>query len=199
MARTLNNFGVPTDGNNAGDGTGILQPKLNYRFRVQVAGFGGFPNPKEFTRQVMNVTRPKVSHESIPVDSYNSRMYVMGKHTWEPISITLRDDIGNNLTKLVGNQLQTQLNHRNQQGPAAGTNYKFSMLVEILNGNDGTAVEQIQLEGCFIQNADYSQTDYSASDPVQITLTIQYDNAIFTDPAIMPEANKFTNNSALLG
>ena len=40
MARTLQNFGVPTD-SGASTGTGILQPKLNYRFRVQVAGFGG--------------------------------------------------------------------------------------------------------------------------------------------------------------
>ena len=64
----------------------------------------------------MNVTRPKITHESIP-DSYNSRMYMMGKHTWEPITITLRDDIANNLTKLVGRQVQSQLNARNQAGP----------------------------------------------------------------------------------
>ena len=41
MARTLNNFGVPTDSGSEAVGTGILQPKLNYRFRVVVAGFGG--------------------------------------------------------------------------------------------------------------------------------------------------------------
>jgi hypothetical protein len=185
MARTLSNFGVPLD--TTGTGTGILQPKLNYRFRVQVAGFGGTGTAtQEFTRQVMNVTRPKVTHESIPVDSYNSRMYMMGKHTWEPITITLRDDIANNLTKLVGRQLQSQLDHKNQTGPAAGMNYKFSTFVEVLNGNDGVPVEQWQLEGCFVQNADYSQSDYSVSDPVTIALTLQYDNAVFTDDDIMP-------------
>ena len=108
MARTLNTFGVPTDSGDGVTSSGILQPKLNYRFRVQVAGFGGVAtNTTEFTRQVMNVTRPKITHESIPVDSYNSRMYMMGKHTWEPITITLRDDIANNLTKLVGRQVQS--------------------------------------------------------------------------------------------
>ena len=73
MARTLNNFGVPTDSGSEAVGTGILQPKLNYRFRVVVAGFGGVggTGSQEFTRQVMNVSRPKVSHESIPLDSYN--------------------------------------------------------------------------------------------------------------------------------
>jgi len=189
---TLNKFGVPLD--STGTGTGILQPKLNYRFRVVVTGFGGATNPapQEFTRQVMNVTRPKVSHESIPVDSYNSRMYMMGKHTWEPVTVTLRDDVANNLTKLVGRQLQTQLNHKEQTGPASGSNYKFGMLIETLDGNSGAPIEQWQLEGCFLTNTDYSQSDYSVSDPVTISLTLQYDNAVFTDDNIMPVTNQFT-------
>ena len=115
----------------------------------------------------------------------------------EPITITLRDDIANNLTKLVGRQVQSQLNHRNQAGPAAGTNYKFSTLIEILDGNSGNPNEQWQLEGCFVQNADYSQSDYSVSDPVTIALTLQYDNAVFTDTEIMPDTT-FTNNSSIL-
>ena len=41
MARTLDTFGVPTDSGNGASTSGILQPKLNYRFRVVVAGFGG--------------------------------------------------------------------------------------------------------------------------------------------------------------
>ena len=197
MARTLNNFGVPTDSGSA-VGTGILQPKLNYRFRVVVAGFGGIgTSSQEFTRQVMNVSRPKVSHESIPLDSYNSRMYVMGKHTWEPITITLRDDIANNLTKLVGRQVQSQLDHRNQKGPSAGTNYKFSTLIQILDGNSGDPTETWQLEGCFITNADYSQTDYAVSDPVTITVTLQYDNAILNDD-LMPSM-EFDSNSSSAG
>ena len=199
MARTLNNFGVPTDSGAEAVGTGILQPKLNYRFRVVVAGFGGVlgGSSQEFTRQVMNVSRPKVSHESIPLDSYNSRMYVMGKHTWEPITITLRDDIANNLTKLVGRQVQSQLDHKNQRGPSAGTNYKFSTLIEILDGNSGDATEQWQLEGCFITNADYSQTDYAVSDPVTITVTLQYDNAVLNDD-IMPPMD-FISDSTIAG
>ena len=199
MARTLNNFGVPTDSGSEAVGTGILQPKLNYRFRVVVAGFGGVggTGSQEFTRQVMNVSRPKVSHESIPLDSYNSRMYVMCKHTWEPITITLRDDIANNLTKLVGRQVQSQLDHKNQRGPSAGTNYKFSTLIEILDGNSGDATEQWQLEGCFITNADYSQTDYAVSDPVTITVTLQYDNAVLNDD-IMPPMD-FISDSTIAG
>ena len=198
MARTLNNFGVPTDSGADAIGTGILQPKLNYRFRVVVAGFGGTgTSSQEFTRQVMNISRPKITHEPVPIDSYNSRMYVMGKHTWEPITVTLRDDIANNLTKLVGRQVQSQLDHKNQRGPSAGTNYKFSTLIEILDGNSGDATEQWQLEGCFVTNADYSQTDYAVSEPVTITLTLQYDNAVLNDD-IMPPMD-FISDSTIAG
>lgn len=196
---TLNRFGVPTDGGTGG--TGILQPKLNYRFRVKALNFGASAavGASEFTRQVMNVTRPKVSHDPIVVDSYNSRMYMMGKHTWEPVTVTLRDDVSNNLTKLVGHQLQKQMNHKNQQGPAAGENYKFTLQIDMLDGNSGTAIEAWNLEGCFLTNTDYSQADYSVSDPVTITLTIQYDNATFFDENIMPSANQFPAGGGSLG
>lgn len=192
---TLNNFGVPMG--NGAQGEGILQPKLNYRFRVLLTGFGiGVPATREFTRQVMNATRPKVSHEEVVLDSYNSRSYIAGKHTWEPISIVLRDDAANNLTKLVGSQLQKQMDHR-QQLSASGTNlaglsYKFSTQIQTLDGNSATPIETFFLEGCFIQNVDYGQQDYSSSEPVQITLTLRYDNCIITetgdlgDGSIMP-------------
>ena len=199
MARTLQNFGVPTDSGDNVTGGGILQPKLNHRFRVQVSGFGGITTAtSEFTRQVMNVTRPKVSHESIPVDSYNSRMYMMGKHTWEPVTITLRDDVNNSVTKLVGEQIQKQFDFFEQSSAASGIDYKFTGRIEMLDGNSGNPIEQWQLEGCFLTNTDYSQSDYAVSDPVTIALTLQYDNAVFTDDNIMP-GQTFVNNSDILG
>lgn len=183
---TLQNFGVPITG---GSGSGILQPKLNYRFRVRVLNFGlaGSALPKEFTRQVMNVTRPKLSHEEVPLDSYNSRAYVAGKHTWDMVTIVLRDDVSNTLTKLVGSQIQRQMDHRQQKTPTggsslngfgAGADYKFDTLVETLDGHSATPIEVFSLEGCFIQNVDYGQTDYTSSEPVQITLTVRFDNCI---------------------
>lgn len=179
---TLQNFGVPIGFGSTG--SGILQPKLNYRFRVRVTNFGitGNSVTTEFTRQVMNVTRPKLSHEEVPLDSYNSRAYVAGKHTWDMVTIVLRDDVSNNLTKLVGGQIQRQMDHRQQKTPTggflAGSDYKFNTYVETLDGNSATAIEVFQLEGCFIQNVDYGQTDYTSSEPVQITLTVRFDNCL---------------------
>ena len=48
-----------------------------------------------------------LTHEQIPVDAYNSRIYLAGKHTWEPISIILRDDIDGVTLRELNQQLNS--------------------------------------------------------------------------------------------
>ena len=173
---TKSKFGVPVTGNT---GSGVLMPKLKYRFRVSfLNNFGGNAETKVLTQNIQSVTRPKISYEEQVIDSYNSKVYVQGKHTWEQINVTIRDDITNQVAKQVGAQVQRQLNHFQQSTPASGSDYKFDMQVEILDGVNAGATEVWFLEGCFLTNVDYSETDYSASDAVQITLQVRYDNAI---------------------
>ena len=173
---TTSKFGVPI-GNNA-TGSGILMPKLKYRFRVtMLGGFAGAPQSTVLTQNVMSVGRPKITYEEIVLDSYNSRSYIQGKHSWEQITLMVRDDITNATTSLVGAQIQRQLNHYQQTTPAAGGDYKFDMHVEILDGVNIGATEVWFLEGCFLTNVDYSESDYTATDPVSITMQIRYDNA----------------------
>ena len=90
----------------------------------------------------------------------------------------LRDDIRNSVTKQVGAQNMKQLNHFEQKSPIAGSDYKFDMTVEILDGQTADATEYWSLEGCFLTNTDYSDSDYATNEPVQVTMTIRYDNAI---------------------
>lgn len=172
---TRSKFGVPISGNT---GSGILMPKLKYRFRVTLlAGFGGSSDSRAFTQNVQSVTRPKYNGEIVTLDSYNSKAYVQGKHEWETITVTVRDDISNRSSKLVGAQLQRQLNHFQQTTPAAGNDYKFDMQIEVLDGTNAGASEVWFLEGCWLTNVDYTDHDYSTNDPVQITMTVRYDNA----------------------
>ena len=171
---TKSKFGVPT-----GTGTsGILMPKLKYRFRVSfLNNFGGSTNTVSLTQNVQSVVRPKINYEEVIIDSYNSRTYLQGKHSWDPISVTIRDDIQNKVAKLVGAQVQRQLNHFQQTTPAAGSDYKFDMQIEVLDGVNAGASEVWFLEGCFLTQSDYSDTDYSSNEQVTITMMIRYDNA----------------------
>ena len=166
--KTKNKFGVPVV---AGE-QGILMPKLKFRFRVSMLdGFGGDQSTRRFTQNVMNVTRPKVNYEEVVIDSYNSKVYVQGKHAWDPITVVLRDDISNSVARLVGAQNQRQLNHFEQTSPIAGEDYKFNMQIEVLDGSTADAMEVWNLEGCFLTNVDYSDSDYATNEPVTVSLT----------------------------
>ena len=58
-----------------------------------------------------------------------------------------------------------------------GNDYKFDMKIEILDGVNAGSSEVWYLEGCFLQNVNYSDSDYSANEPVTITLAVRFDNA----------------------
>tara|TARA_B100001105_G_C22362116_1_gene430819 strand:+ start:825 stop:1469 length:645 start_codon:yes stop_codon:yes gene_type:complete len=175
ITTTKDKFGVPlADGSPAG----ILMPKLKFRFRVTLSDrFGSATGQTVLTQNVQNVTRPKLTHEEVIIESYNSKVYVSGKHTWDPVTIIVRDDIRNKVVQKVGQQLQKQIDHYNQIARVAGDDYKFNAKIEILDGSHADSTEVWRLEGCFIQNIDYSDSDYSANDPVTVTMTLRFDNA----------------------
>lgn len=169
----LTQYGVPTTSGNT-----IMMPKLQYRFRVNMLSFGNAGGTNDFTSNVISVTRPSLTHDEVTLDAYNSRAYLAAKHTWEPITITLRDDMNNSVSKHVASQLQKQLNHGLQSAPSAGKDYKFGLVVEQLDGSQpGVVIETWSLNGCFIQNVNYGENNYATSDVMQITLQIRYDAA----------------------
>lgn len=173
----LNKFGVPVGGTTST----VLMPKLTYRFRVTFNNIGGQADSKTLTHQIVSVTRPTLSHEPVTLDVYNSRVYLAGKHTWEAITITVRDDVENNVISLIDKQMQNQIDHHEQSAPLAGAQYKFSTVIETLDGtNDDagpTTLDTWTLGGCFVTNVAYAEGNYATSDPMQVTLTVQYDNA----------------------
>ena len=179
IAETLSKFGVPLGGG-AGRG-GLLALKIKHRFRVRVVNFGPISGGLDFTQQVQSVKKPTISHEPVEIHSYNSVAYYAGKHKWESINLTLKDDITNVISTLVGHQVQKQLNHFEQTAFAAGINYKFVTIIETLDGGDDTVLETWTLEGCFLENVEYGELDYKESEFQTIALTIRYDNATLGD------------------
>ena len=180
MAVTTN-FGVPVAGTVA-----TLMPKLQYRFRINFTGMGTDAGTRTAsTQNVISAGRPSITHEEVIVDSYNSKMYVAGKHTWEPISIVLRDDVNSNVVKLVGDQLRAQLDHTSQgagitnaEGQISGLAYKFNMEIQTLDGaSPAKVIDTWTLTGCYLSNVQYGDLNYGTSDMVQVTAQVRYDNA----------------------
>jgi hypothetical protein len=173
---TKSRFGVPLTG---ATGSGILAPKLKYRFRVSfLNNFGGAAETKTLTQNIQSVGRPTMTAEEVEVHSYNSRVYIQGKHSWGTIDVAIRDDITNSVSKLVGAQVQRQINHFQQTTPAAANDFKFDMQIEVLDGVNAGSTEVWFLEGCFLTNVAYGDHEYSGNDVQTITMTVRFDNAL---------------------
>ena len=181
---TLSKFTVPLANDQSSASQGLLMPKLQYRFRCILENFGVSTPRSEITKQVMDVSRPNLTFDQVTLDVYNSRVYMAGKHTWEPIQITIRDDVNNAVTKLVGEQIQKQFDFFEQSSAASGIDYKFTTRIEMLDGGGGSSkpnvLETFELYGAYIDNVNYNTLAYTESTPATITLGIRYDNCIQT-------------------
>ncbi len=176
---SLNNFGVPTDAGNQV----LLMPKLKYRFRVTLLGFG-VNAATELTKQVVDVSRPKVGFEEMPLDVYNSKVYLAGKYTFETLALNLRDDATGEVQKLVGQQVQKQFDFVEQASARSGIDYKFTTKIEVLDGgneNNAAGVNVLETQnmyGCFLTNVDYGDANYATNEAMQVALTIRFDNMV---------------------
>jgi len=180
-SQSLFNMTVASD--NAGGNQGLLMPKLQFRFRVNFLNFGvDAAGGLSLTKQVMDCARPQLQFDEVTLNVYNSRLYLAGKHTWQPLTVNIRDDASGTVARAVGQQLQKQMDMVEQASAATGQDYKFQTNIEILDGGNGafapTVLETWELYGCYLQQANYQTLNYATSDAVSIALTIRYDNAI---------------------
>lgn len=179
---TLSRLSVPLASDQSASSQGLLMPKLAYRFRISFENFGVSSPTTNLTKQVVEAKRPEVTFDSIELPVYNSRVYMAGKHKWNPLTCKLRDDATGEVQKLVGEQLQKQFDFFEQSSAASGIDYKFTTRLEMLDGGNGsnvpTVLETWEIYGCFLTTASYGTVSYASNEAVTIDLTIQYDNAI---------------------
>ena len=171
---TASKFGVQYGGSG-----GFVQPKLAYRFRIRMYGFGSAgSSAAKMLQNVQSCSRPKYVQEEVEVHSYNSRIRIGSKTDWEAINLVVRDDLINGSVGLIGQQLQKQYNFFEQTSAIAGSDYKFRMEIESLDGTHGKPLEVWNLEGCWVTNVDYGAGDYEDSGAKQTAdMTIRFDNA----------------------
>lgn len=181
---SLSRMTVPLASDQSSSTQGLLMPKLKYRFRVMFENFGVSTPRTELTKQVIDFTRPSVTFDEIPIEIYNSRIYLAGKHTWEMLTVNLRDDASNEIARLVGEQLQKQLDFAEQASASSGIDYKFLTRCEMLDGGNGASepvvLETWEIYGCYLNSVNYNDLNYGSSEAATVTLQIRFDNALQT-------------------
>jgi hypothetical protein len=179
---SLNKFTVPLATNQSASTQGLLMPKLKYRFRAVFENFGVSTDRVEMTKQVESISRPNLNMNPFTIEVYNSKVNLVGKPSWEAVTVTLRDDAGGNVSKLVGEQIQKQFDFAEQSSAASGIDYKFVLKFEMLDGGNGVnqpnVLETWELYGALLNTVNYGDMAYGESAPATIQLSIMYDNAI---------------------
>ena len=181
---SLTKLTVPLASNQSPSTQGLLMPKLKYRFRVTFLNLGITQPTTELTKQVVSFARPNVTFENIDLPIYNSTIRLAGKHVWQDIACEVRDDAGGNVSRLVGEQLQKQLDFMEQSSAASGIDYKFTTVFEVLDGGNGAntpvALETWTILGCYLAGVNYNDANYGSNEVMTVTMDIRYDNALQT-------------------
>ena len=178
---SLQRMTVPLASDQSSSVQGLLMPKLKYRFRVMFENFGLSKPTTELTKQVVSVARPNLTFEEITLPIYNSTLKLAGRHSWADVACSVRDDASGSVSKLIGEQLQKQMDFLEMASAASGIDYKFLTKIEILDGGNGAAapvvLETWELYGCYLKGADYGELNYGTNEGVTVNMTIAYDNA----------------------
>lgn len=178
---SLQRMTVPLASDQSANTQGLLMPKLKYRFRVFFENFGVSKPTTELTKQVVSATRPNLTFEEITIPIYNSTLKLAGKHAWADITISLRDDASGQISRLIGEQLQKQVDFLEMASAASGIDYKFLTKIQILDGGNGATevnvLETWELYGCYLKGANYGDLNYGTNEAATIELSIAYDNA----------------------
>ena len=172
---------VPLASDQSSSTQGLLMPKLKYRFRVMFENFGVSTPRTELTKQVVNIARPNLTFEEIALPIYNSTLKLAGRHSWADVTCSLRDDASGAVSKLIGEQLQKQMDFLEMSSASSGIDYKFLTKVEVLDGGNGAnapvVLETWELYGCYLKSANYGDLNYGSNEAATIELSIAYDNA----------------------
>ena len=145
-----------------------FEPKVKNRYIMYCEGIPAY--------LIKTANRPNVQFETITLEHINVKRYVKGKATWQPITVSLYDPIVPSGAQSVIEWVR--LHHEAVTGRDGYSDfYKKDITFNVL-GPVGDKVEEWTLKGAFITEANFNELDFASNEPVDISLTLQYDYAI---------------------
>lgn len=144
------------------------EPKRKFRWVLQIDGIDGFV--------LKTAARPQATFEETVIDFINTKRYVSGKMSWNPIQVTMHDPIAPSASQKIMDWLR--LNYESLTGRMGyATFYKKDISLKLLDPQ-GTVVELWDLTGCWPQDVNFGDLDYASSDAVEVSFTLRFDNAV---------------------
>lgn len=144
------------------------EPKRKNRWIIAINGIDAF------TAKL--ASRPQVSFDETTIDYVNQKRYISGKGTWGALSLTLIDPIVPSAAQKVMEWVR--LDWENVSGRMGYSQfYKKTINLKMLDPV-GAVVEDWEIQGAWIQEANFGDLDYSSSDVAEVALTIRFDQAV---------------------
>lgn len=184
------------------NGSSVLDPRLEYMrknrwvLEIQIPGGDGDTN-RSLRLNCSTAARPSISFEETEVHRINGRVYLAGKPTYDPMTVTFYDSIqigGDNIptpSEVMENWRIRVYSPEKGDAMGAVTGYKgvaqLKMLAPFTPAPSNRNVETPQYEGkvfqnwnifgIFPQSINYQDLDYSSSDVQMVEVTFRYDRA----------------------
>jgi hypothetical protein len=152
------------------------EPKRKFRWIMSIDGMDAFT--------LKTAARPQLTFEETVIDYINTKRYVAGKMTWNPIQITTHDPIVPSASQKI--MAWVRRNYEpltGRMGYASGPGasgevmgYKQSIQLKLLDPQ-GTVVELWDITGAWAQDVNFGDLDYASSDNIEVSFTLRFDNA----------------------
>jgi hypothetical protein len=143
------------------------EPKRKFRWVLAIDGIDAYT--------LKTAARPSLTFDETVIDWVNTKRYVAGKQTWNPISVTTHDPIAPSAAQKVMDWIRICYEPLTGRMGYA-TYYKKNIVLKVLDPQ-GTVVEYWDITGAWVQDSNFGDLDYASSDNVEIAFTIRYDNA----------------------
>jgi len=145
-----------------------FEPKRKNRWVLMIEGIDAYI--------VKTVTRPQITTEEVPVPFINSTRYLAGKTTFSQMNVTLHDPIAPSGAQQVMEWIRLHFESVSGRSGYADF-YKRDIQLKMLDPV-GTVVELWDIKGAFITDANFNEVTYEDGAPVEIALTLRYDNCV---------------------
>lgn len=145
-----------------------FEPKRKNRWVLMIEGIDAYI--------LKTAARPQISTEEVAIPFINSTRYLAGKTTFGQMNVTLHDPIAPSGAQQVMEWVRLHFESVSGRSGYADF-YKRDIQLKMLDPV-GTVIELWDIKGAFIMEANFNEVSYEDGTPVEISLTLRYDNCV---------------------
>lgn len=145
-----------------------FEPKRKNRWVLMIEGIDAYI--------LKTASRPQISTEEVAIPFINSTRYLAGKTTFGQMNVTLHDPIAPSGAQQVMEWVRLHFESVSGRSGYADF-YKRDIQLKMLDPV-GTVIELWDIKGAFIMEANFNEVSYEDGTPVEISLTLRYDNCV---------------------